>query len=267
MHLTAPPLVPVSGLVLLIVDAVQRFQQESLQVYIDQAGKLADAVQRWFLIFGVSLDAGMILEVLKQQVPPVEIVRGTLTLAVDSLGNALLILLVVLYLLAEHSNNAPGRCGGGTGDQSGQRPSATGPAVFLRSLRAKVDSQIQRYVVIKTAISALQGLLVYLVMVWRPVSAHSLLSDLFSHALFLPASQGYFLNVRMSHLFAVAHFLLNYIPTVMPVCHPFWHNALPQPEVVFVRAGWPHHRDGASYARRCSRSEPLSCSQSRCICG
>jgi len=109
VHLTAPPLAPVSGLVLLIVDAVQRFQQESLQVYIDQAGKLADAVQRWFLIFGVSLDAGMILEVLKQQVPPVEIVRGTLTLAVDSLGNALLILLVVLYLLAEHSNNAPGR--------------------------------------------------------------------------------------------------------------------------------------------------------------
>ena len=71
----------ISGLVLLIVDAVQRFQQESLQVYIDQAGKLADAVQRWFLIFGVSLDAGMILEVLKQQVPPVEIVRGTLTVA------------------------------------------------------------------------------------------------------------------------------------------------------------------------------------------
>lgn len=27
-------------------------------------------------------------------------------------------------------------------------------------------------------------------------------------------SQGYMLNVRMSHLFAVAHFLLNYVPTV-----------------------------------------------------
>jgi hypothetical protein len=31
---------------------------------------------------------------------------------------------------------------------------------------------------------------------------------------FFPLFQGYMLNVRMSHLFAVAHFLLNYVPTV-----------------------------------------------------
>ena len=60
------------------------------------------------------------------------------------------------------------------------------------SLRAKVDSQIQRYVVIKTAISALQGMLVYFVM-------------------------GTWLNVRMAHLFAVLHFLLNFIPTAGPI--------------------------------------------------
>jgi len=104
------------------------------------------------------------------------------------------------------------------------------------SLRAKVDSQIQRYVVIKTAISALQGLLVYLVMARGGCRR---LSDLFTYILFLPALQGYFLNVRMSHLFAVAHFLLNYIPTVIACLPPLRHNALPQPEVVFVVQAGP----------------------------
>jgi len=60
------------------------------------------------------------------------------------------------------------------------------------SLRAKVDTQIERYLVIKTAISAAQGSLVFVIM-------------------------GYMLNVRMSHLFAAAHFVLNYIPTAGPI--------------------------------------------------
>lgn len=158
----------VSGLVLLIIDAVQHFQQDSLSVYLDQAAKLADAVQRWFLVFGVNLEAHMILDVIKEQIPAMELVQGTLTMAVDGLGNALLVLLVVLYLLAENNTHIPG------------------------SLRAKVDAQIQRYVVIKTAISAMQGLLVYFIM-------------------------GTILHVRMAHLFGVLHFLLNYIPTAGPI--------------------------------------------------
>jgi hypothetical protein len=66
------------------------------------------------------------------------------------------------------------------------------PAPDPCSLRAKVDTQIERYLVIKTAISAAQGSLVFVIM-------------------------GYMLNVRMSHLFAAAHFVLNYIPTAGPI--------------------------------------------------
>ena len=87
---------------------------------------------------------------------------------IEGVGNALLVFLLVLYLLAEQSKHAPG------------------------SLRAKMDAQIQRYVVIKTAISGLQGLLAYVIL-------------------------GVILNVRMAHLFGILHFLLNYIPTAGPI--------------------------------------------------
>jgi predicted PurR-regulated permease PerM len=92
----------------------------------------------------------------------------TFSYLVEGVGNALLVMLLVLYLLAEQSAHAP------------------------NSLRAKVDNQIQRYLVIKTAISALQGLLAYFIM-------------------------GPLLNVRMAHLFGVLHCLLNYIPTAGPI--------------------------------------------------
>lgn len=91
--------------------------------------------------------------------------QTTVTVLVDGLGNGLLVLLLVLYLLAEQSSHS------------------------AASLRARVDDQIQRYIGIKTVISAMQGLLVYLIM-------------------------GTLLHVRMAHLFGVLHFLLNFIPTV-----------------------------------------------------
>lgn len=56
---------------------------------------------------------------------------------------------------------------------------------------------------IKTAISAAQGVVVFLIM-------------------------GYVLNVRMSHLFGVLHFVLNYIPTAGPIIATF----LPLPIVI-----------------------------------
>lgn len=108
------------------------------------------------------------VDLLKQHISVIDTVQYTITFIASGVGNALLVMLLVLYLLAEQSTVAPG------------------------SLRAKVDSQIQRYVVIKTAISGLQGALAYFIM-------------------------GYILNVRMAHLFGVLHMLLNFIPTAGPI--------------------------------------------------
>ena len=108
------------------------------------------------------------LDAIKAHISVVATVHYTISVMVEGVGNALLVLLLVLYLLAEQSAHAP------------------------NSLRAKVDAQIQRYVVIKTAISALQGVLAYMIL-------------------------GVILNVRMAHLFGILHFLLNYIPTAGPI--------------------------------------------------
>jgi predicted PurR-regulated permease PerM len=120
------------------------------------------------LLVGIHLEASHVVDLLRQHISVLDTVQYTITVIAAGVGNALLVLLLVLYLLAEQSTVAPG------------------------SLRAKVDSQIQRYVVIKTAISALQGALAYLVM-------------------------GTMLNVRLAHLFGVLHMLLNFIPTAGPI--------------------------------------------------
>ncbi len=140
------------GLILMIADAIQRFQQESLSLFVDEASLLVDRVQDWLSVFGIHVEGAAILEAIKQSISVPFLVQTTVTVVVDGVGNALLVLLLVLYLLAEASTHAPG------------------------SLRAKVDDQIQRYVVIKTVISVLQGLLAYIIL-------------------------GVMLHVRMAHLF------------------------------------------------------------------
>jgi len=157
-----------SGLILMIADAIQRFQQESLGLFADEASQLVNRVQAWLLLFGIKLEGAAILDAIKQQITVPFLVQTTVTVVVDGIGNALLVLLLVLYLLAEASTH-----------QSG-------------SLRAKLDDSIVRYIGLKTVISAIQGSIVYVIM-------------------------GTMLHVRMSHLWGVIHFFLNYIPTAGPI--------------------------------------------------
>ena len=157
-----------SGLILMIADAIQRFQQESLGLFADEASQLVNRVQAWLLLFGIKLEGAAILDAIKQQITVPFLVQTTVTVVVDGIGNALLVLLLVLYLLAEASTH-----------QSG-------------SLRAKLDDSIVRYIGLKTVISAIQGSIVYVIM-------------------------GTLLHVRMSHLWGVIHFFLNYIPTAGPI--------------------------------------------------
>ena len=158
----------ICGLILMIADAIQRFQQESLGVFAEQASQLVNRLQAWLLLFGIRLEGAAILDAIKQQITVPFLVQATVTVVVDGLGNALLVLLLVLYLLAEAGTHAPG------------------------SLRGKIDDSIVRYIGLKTVISAFQGACVYVIM-------------------------GSLLRVRMSHLWAVLHFLLNFIPTAGPI--------------------------------------------------
>jgi len=149
----------------MVADAIQRFQHESLNAFVEEAGSLVGKLQRWLAGFGRMLEGSAILEAVKAQINVPFLVKTTVTVVMDGVGNGLLVILLLLYLLAEQSFHQPG------------------------SLRARIDDQIQRYIGIKTIISAVQGVLVYLIM-------------------------GTWLQVRMAHLIAVLHFILNFIPTV-----------------------------------------------------
>jgi hypothetical protein len=54
-----------AALVLVVADAIQRFQQDSLNAFVDEAGKLINRLQRWLAGFGISLEGAAILEALK----------------------------------------------------------------------------------------------------------------------------------------------------------------------------------------------------------
>lgn len=127
--------------------------------------------------------------------------------AVDSLGNALLVLLVVLYLLAEHSTQSPGRFGR-VRQRRSSAPAFTGSFGLLQlagqggfpnpAIRRHQDGDLSTARLARLHRHGEAGEVDAACLPW----------------LTRCCVQGYFLNVRMSHLFAVAHFLLNYVPTV-----------------------------------------------------
>lgn len=168
-----------AGLVLMVVDAVQQFQQNDFGVFVAEANILVEKLQQWLFHLGISIETDAILSIIRQQISVGEVVQAAMMFLINGVGNCILIILVVLYLLAEQSSHSPD------------------------SLRAKVDDQIERYLGIKTIISASQGLLSYLFL-------------------------GPLLHVRMAHLFGVLHFILNYIPTAGPIVATF----LPLPVVL-----------------------------------
>ena len=125
-----------------------------------------------------------------------DLVQRLLLVLFDTVGNTFLILLLVLYLLFEQSSHPVG-----TLRRTSKRWCLTvlpvlfarGHAWFPCDCRAgKIDDQIQRYIGIKTLISAAVGFLVYLVL-------------------------GVVLDVKLAHLFGILTFFMNFIPNVGPV--------------------------------------------------
>jgi hypothetical protein len=66
-------------------------------------------LQLWFKMVGIQLDGQAILNLIKDQISVGGLVSAILTVIAQGVGNALLVLLLVLYLLAEQSQHAPGR--------------------------------------------------------------------------------------------------------------------------------------------------------------
>lgn len=153
-----------SMLVLMVADAIQSLEGDDIKMYHDSATKIADKTLSWTnLIFHV--DGSSLLKIIRTELPIADLVRQLLLTLFDAIGNTFLILLLVLYLLFEQSAHPAG------------------------SLKRKIDDQIQAYIGIKTAISALAGFLVWVVL-------------------------GPMLGVNLAHLFGVLTFFFNFIPNV-----------------------------------------------------
>lgn len=112
-----------------------------------------------------------------------EITKSLVFILVNAIGYTFVVMLFVLYMLFEDKYE-----------------SEVGAPM---SVRRQIDDQIQRYLVTKTLISAVVGLLTYLVL-------------------------GPLLQVKMAHLFGVVTFLMNFIPNVGAVVA----TLLPLPVVV-----------------------------------
>ena len=159
--------------------------------------KLVKRVLAWAkLMFNV--DGTFLLGTLRQQFPISDMVRGLVIFLVNAVLDIFWVLLFILYLLVDESYNSSytngggghggGGPGGGTTDDEGNaKRDAT-----KTTLRAKVDEQIQHYIGIKTFISAVVALAVFVVL-------------------------GPILRINLAHLFAIFTFFLNFIPNVGPI--------------------------------------------------
>ena len=102
----------------------------------------------------------------------------------NAMGYTFVMLLFVLYMLFE------------TDEDSKADPYFSGSMSSAASMRKQIDEQIQRYITIKTIISATVGVIVYVCL-------------------------GPILQVKMAHLFAVLTFFANFIPNVGAVIGMF----------------------------------------------
>lgn len=106
----------------------------------------------------------------------------------DALGYTFIVFLFVLYMLFEENVPHQRIALPPLSHEQVTQP-AKNSALRGISLRQQIDHQIQRYLVIKTLISAFVGFLVYLLL-------------------------GPLLNVKLAHAFGVITFLANFIPNV-----------------------------------------------------
>ena len=116
----------------------------------------------------------------------VSFTRELILTAFNGVAYTFITVLFVLYLLFEKPDTYTG---GGNGHVATLADGSTTMRPRVMTLRRQIDNQIQRYIVIKTAISAALGTAVWVAL-------------------------GPCLKVKLAHLFGVLTFLANFIPNV-----------------------------------------------------
>ena len=166
------------GLVVLVMDAMQTFEQDSLSAYEDRTVELANMALRW-LKRNFNVDGTYMLEQIKNEFQLVQMTKSLLLVLMNAVAYTFIVMLFVLYMLFEGAVQA-----NGVDLLDDDETNRT-----INSVRRQVDNQIQRYLVTKTLISFVVGALTFLVL-------------------------GPLLHVKMAHLFGVVTFLMNFIPNV-----------------------------------------------------
>lgn len=161
----------VAVLILMVVDAVQTFEKRNLKAYEREGARLINHSVA-FAKTVLKVDSSFLVAQLTNEFPISSMLRQFVMWLVAALSDLFWIMLFILYLLFEKVREPRPRHG--------------------VDLRTKIDEQIQRYIGLKTFISAIAGLAVYIVL-------------------------GPMLRVQMASLFGVLSFVLNFIPNVGPL--------------------------------------------------
>jgi AI-2 transport protein TqsA len=168
------------GLVVLVMDAMQTFEQDSLSAYEERTVELANIALRW-LKRNFNVDGTYMLAQIKNEFQLVQMTKSLLLVLMNAIAYTFIVMLFVLYMLFEGAVQPPGT------ESIVLEESETNRAI--NNVRRQIDNQIQRYLVTKTLISFVVGALTFLVL-------------------------GPLLHVKMAHLFGVVTFLMNFIPNV-----------------------------------------------------
>lgn len=163
------------GLILgaVIGSSVESFRQD-IPVYSAKLGEMSAAIQQWLAQQGIAIDA----EQWQNSFDPSAVMRwvgSTLASLGNVMTNSVLILLTVIFILAENTSFGD-KLRMARGDQNTQ------------SWLAEFSSSIHGYLAIKSAISAVTGVLIY---IWLTI-----------------------LGIDYAVLWGLIAFLLNFVPTV-----------------------------------------------------
>jgi len=168
-----------AGIVVMVADAIQTFEDEDIERFEERAVQIASSLKDWVAkVFGI--DIASLLQEFRKGFHWVSLTQTLVFGVINALEYLFIIFLFVLYMLFEDSDS------GVVSLENGRVSSAH---LRARDLRRQIDAQIQRYIVIKTLISLAVGLSVYVVL-------------------------GPLLHVKMAHIFGLATFLCNLVPTV-----------------------------------------------------
>ena len=163
------------GLILgaVIGSSVESFRQD-IPVYSAKLGEMSAAIQQWLAQQGIAIDAAQ----WQNSFDPSAVMRwvgSTLASFGNVMTNSVLILLTVIFILAENTSFGD-KLRMARGDQNTQ------------SWLAEFSSSIHGYIAIKSAISAVTGVLIY---IWLTI-----------------------LGIDYAVLWGLIAFLLNFVPTV-----------------------------------------------------